>query len=369
MAGIRPFTETDVPVVADLIWKVLHERPGSSPSSLQEYLQRLFLRNPWVEPDIVSLVSEGTDGKIVGFFGVVPRRMIVRGKSVRMAFGSNFVVDPESRASMAGMQLVRTFMKGPQDVSITDSANEGARQLLRSLGFSIVPIYSLVWARPLRPTLYGLHGVARLKKSKAITSAAAVAKPLCQVFDSLAAKLAISPFHQSGQKTASEELTTPNLVQCLAGLPGKNWMLPEYTADTLNWVLKFLEDRNAFGELRKILLRDSSGKAIGWYIYGLRPGGIGDVLQLGAEGTSIGKVLDHLFHDAWQQKLIGLHGRLEPQFMEELTRRSCFFLRNGSWTLAHSNNQPELPAMLQSGNAFFSRLDGEWSLRFGVGQY
>jgi hypothetical protein len=136
----------------------------------------------------------------------------------------------------------------------------------------------------------------------------------------------------------------------------------------LDWVLKFLEQRDAFGRLRKIVARDSNGKIIGWYIYGLTPGGIGEVLQIGADSTSIGKVLDHLFYDAWEHDLIGLHGRLEPQFMEELTRRSCFFLRNGSWTLAHST-KPELPAMIQSGNSFFSRLDGEWSLRFGAGQY
>jgi hypothetical protein len=87
---------------------------------VKDYLEDLFLRNPWVEEDIVSLVCEDTGGKIVGFFGVVPRRMLYQGKSIRLAFGSNFVLDPESRASMAAMQLVRAFMKGPQDVSITD---------------------------------------------------------------------------------------------------------------------------------------------------------------------------------------------------------------------------------------------------------
>ena len=52
--------------------------------------------------------------------------------------------------------------------------------------------------------------------------------------------------------------------------------------------------------------------------------------------------------------------------MEELTQRACVFLRNGSWTLAHSN-KPELLNGIFSGTAFFSRLDGEWSLRFGGG--
>ena len=55
----------------------------------------------------------------------------------------------------------------------------------------------------------------------------------------------------------------------------------------------------------------------------------------------------------------------EPQFMQELTAKSCFFLRQGSWTLIHSK-QAELSELFQSGSAFFSRLDGEWPLRPGL---
>jgi hypothetical protein len=367
MAGIRPLVEADVSRVADLVWKVLHEQQGPAPSSLKAYVDELFLRNPWVEASINSLVYEDSDGKIVGFFGVVPRPMLIQGKNVRLAFGSNFVVEAGSRASFAAMQLVNAFMKGPQDISITDSATEGARQLLRSLGFTVVPIYSLLWARPLRPSLYALHGAARLKKNKSIATLGTLASPLCHVGDYLAATIKLSPFHQKVSPLKAEALDTDTLIQCLARIPFKHWLVPQYNRESLEWVLKFVEKRNAYGDLRKVVLRDEKGKINGWYIYGLRPGGVGEVLQVGAEGTSVGKVLDHLFHEAWQNKLIGLHGRLEPQFMEELTQRSSFFLRNGSWTLAHSRT-PELLGPIFSGNAFFSRLDGEGCLRFGESQ-
>ena len=154
------------------------------------------------------------------------------------------------------------------------------------------------------------------------------------------------------------------LAECLTRLPGKQWLVPQYDRESLAWVIQFVEKRNAVGELRKVVLRDEKGKINGWYIFGLRPGSIGEVLQIGSDNASVGKVLDHLFHEAWKNNLIGLQGRLEPQFMEELTQRSSFFLRNGSWTLAHSR-KPELLASFFSGNAFFSRLDGEWCLRFG----
>lgn len=367
MAGIRPLVEADISHVADLVWKVLHEQQGPAPSSLRAYVYELFLHNPWVEESISSLVYEDSERKIVGFFGVVPRPMSIQGKNVRLAFGSNFVVEAGSRASFAAMQLVNAFMKGPQDISITDSATEGARQLLRSLGFTVVPIYSLLWARPLRPSLYALHGAARLKKNKIMATLGTLASPLCHVADYLAATMKVSPFHQAAPAIKAEALDTDTLIQCLTRIPGKHWLVPQYNRESLEWVLKFVEKRNAYGDLRKVVLRDEKGKINGWYIYGLKPGGIGEVLQVGAEGTSVGKVLDHLIHEAWQNNLIGLHGRLEPQFMEELTQRSSFFLRNGSWTLAHSR-MPELLGPIFSGNAFFSRLDGEGCLRFGESQ-
>lgn len=366
-AGVRPLVDADVPRVADLVWKVLHERQGAAPAALKNYIDELFLHNPWVQDDIRPLVYEDAEGKIVGFFGIVPRPMSIQGKTYRFAFGSNFVVEPGSRASFAAMQLVNAFMKGPQDVSLTDSATEGVRQLFKSLGFTAVPIYSLVWARPLRPSMYALQGVARLKKNKKIATLGALASPFCHLLDAFAAKIKISPFHQTAPSLNAEELDADTLLRCVSRVPGKHWLMPQYNRESLDWVLGFVEKRNAYGTLRKVLLRDDKGKIIGWYIYGLQPGGIGEVLQIGAEGASAGKVLDQLFHDAWQNKLVGLHGRMEPQFMEEFTQRSSVFLRNGSWTLAHSRT-PELLAPIFSGNTFFSRLDGEGCLRFGGGQ-
>ncbi len=368
MGGLRPFVERDIPSVADLVWKVLHERKGPAPSSLRAHLQSLFLHNPWMDDGIVSRVFENTEGKLLGFFGAVPRRMSIQGETVRLAFGSNLVVDPESRASVTAMQLVRAFMKGTQDVSITDSANEMSRPLLKSLGFQVVPIYSLLWARPLRPSQYALNGLSRLnKKSRAVATIAAIVRPFGGLVDAVAASTRLSPLRQSQPATNDEPLDTETLLDCLATIPAKHWIVPEYDRDSLNWVLDFVAERGVFGDLRKALVRDHDGKIVGWYIYSIAPGGVGEVLQLGAASPAMGMVLDHLFYDAWKHGLVGIHGRMEPQFMQELTTRSCFFLRHGSWTLVHSN-KPQLLNLFQSGTAFFSRLDGEWSFRHGGGQ-
>ena len=172
-------------------------------------------------------------------------------------------------------------------------------------------------------------------------------------------------FRQVAPATTGEELSAETLLECLHTIPSKQLLLPEYDADTLGWMLNFIGKRDAFGKVRRVLVRDENGKILGWFLYYLAPGEVGEVIQIGAESPSIGRVLDHLFYDGWKHGLIGLHGRMEPQFMQELTMRSCFFLRNGSWTLAHSRT-PELLAPIQSGSAFFSRLDGEWCLRPGT---
>jgi len=364
MPGIRPFVKADTTSVADLISKVLHERKGPTPPSLPDHLSQLFLENPWVQEDIPSHVYEDSQNKLVGFFGILPRRMTLQGKTVRLAFGSNFVVDPESRSSMAAVQLIRAFMKGPQDVSITDSANESSRQMLRSLGFKISPIYSLIWARPLQPLRYGLLGAARLKKKGSIARLSSVVSPFAGLLDSAATKLSASPFYHAHLTTVEEDATPDAIVQALSTIPGKNWLLPEYSAESLNWILQFIQKRNAYGPLIKKLIRNQDGKLIGWYIFGKSDGKIGDVLQLGTEASSAKLVLNHLFRDAYKEGLVGLHGRMEPQFMDEMSRSASFFLRQGSWTLLNSKN-PEYAEPFLTGNNFFSKLEGEGVMRFG----
>jgi hypothetical protein len=364
-SGLRPFVANDIKLVADLIWRVLHEHSEPAPNSLHSHLRDLFLENPWLDEGIASRVFQTSEGKIAGFFGALPRRMTLQGKRIRLAFGSNFVVDPGSRASMTAIQLVKAFTKGTQDISITDSANENSRPLLRSLGFQVVPVYSLHWARPLRPTQYAVEMFARMKKNRGTKMLGAAVSPACRVLDAMATGMKVSPLRQVAPTTSGEDLDTATLLQCLTTFPGKQGLVPEYDASSLQWVFDFITRRNALGALRKVLVKDKDGKTIGWFIYSVRPNSpVCEVLQIGGLSPSIGLVLDHLFYDAWKAGLLAVHGRMEPQFMQELSGKSCFFFRHGSWTLAHSA-QPELAMLLQSGNAFFSRLDGEWCFRHG----
>jgi hypothetical protein len=91
-----------------------------------------------------------------------------------------------------------------------------------------------------------------------------------------------------------------------------------------------MERMQARGNLRKIVLRDEK-QILGWYIYYLKAGAVGQVVQIGGERQFTKDILDHLFYDAWKQGVIGLHGvvhsRLIDDFSDHLSRRldGCAF--------------------------------------------
>jgi len=365
MGPIRPLVEDDIPDVADLNWKVLHGQDGPSPPALRSYLQELFLHNPWWNEALPSLVYQDHKGKIAGFLGVVPRRMLARGRPICVAFGSNFVVHPDNRSTLAGLHLVRAFLAGKQDLSISDSANDLTRKVLTRVGFSTALLYSIHWSRPLRPSLYTLYAMSRLRTSTFSGSFRGVCRSFCRVVDAIAARMPRSPLRQSAPAISGEELDVDTLLACLSEFSGSQALQPEYDRYSLSWLLGFMGERKAYGDIRKVVLRNKDREVIGWYVYYIKRGGVGQVVQVGVRGNSTGDVLDHLFHDAWRHGAIALHGRLEVQFMQELADKSCFFFRRGDWTLVHSRN-PELLEIIHSGDAFLTRLEGEWCLAFGA---
>jgi hypothetical protein len=50
--------------------------------------------------------------------------------------------------------------------------------------------------------------------------------------------------------------------------------------------------------------------------------------------------------------------------MDDFSEKNCFFTCRGGWMVAHSR-KPNSLELLNSGDAFLSRLDGEWCLAFG----
>jgi hypothetical protein len=361
---VRPLAENDIPPVADLYWSVLRERTGPTPHEVRAFLKELYFTNPWFDADIPSLVCE-EKGKIAGFLGVVPRKMLLRGEPVRIAYGGNFVVDPEFRNTMAGLHLLRTYMAGNQDLSQTDSANDVSRALLERLGFTTILPLSIHWIRPLRPAQSLAKAMAHLSKTTLASSLAFLATPLSNLADSIAGKLSFSPFRIKEPELKADELDVETLLSCFGQFRDGYSLWPDYDAASLGWLLNFMQRMKGHGvNLRRALLRDSIGQVAGWYVYYQTPGGFAEVAQIGGVRRQLKAILDHLFYDAWQSGAIGVHGTLDARLMGEFSEKNCFFTCRGGWTVAHSRT-PKFLELLNAGDAFLSRLDGDWCLDFG----
>jgi ribosomal protein S18 acetylase RimI-like enzyme len=362
--SVRPLLQADLPQVVDLYWRYMRRAQGSAPAALRANFQKLYFTNPWSGNQQHSVVYESTDGKIVGFLGIIPRRMSICGEPIRVAFGGNFVVHPESRSQLAASRLLGAYMAGNYDLWETDSANDLSRHLLERLGFRTIPALSIHWARPLRPIHYAVHTVSKSISPAASATIRLLSKPFCALGDAVAGKLSANPFRQIKPRFSGSEADLATLLQCFSEFRQGYSLWPEYDATSLAWLLSFMEASPSRGNLRKIVVRDEDQQIVGWYIYYVKRGSVGEVVQVAGRKKLTRHILDHLFFDAWQQGLIALHGVVPNRLMADFSDKGCLFTCRGGWTVARARN-PEIMDLLERGDAFLSRLDGEWCLNPG----
>jgi hypothetical protein len=318
MGFIRPFTPDDIPLVSDLYARSFHREGKSIPNVLETYLHEIYFANPWYDASFPSLVYQDDRTHISGFLGVMPRRMTLHGQPIRAVIGSQLMVEPGNRTSMAGLYLVETFFAGPQDLSLIDGATDAYRKIHEAIGGITALLYSFDWSQAVQP----LRAVPPL---------------------------------------AAEALSETMLLACLSDYAPDYVLRPEYDAHSLRWLLQLVAQGQHNGALQQIVLRDAERQVVGWYLYGLHPGGVGEVLQVGAVKPAIGEVLEHLFYHAGKHGATSLRGRIDPMLRPVLSEKKCQFHR-GHWMLAYAKS-PELLRAIQDGKALLTRLDGEWCLR------
>jgi len=358
---IRPFTPSDIRQVVDLHKKVF---PGNSfsPQELEIHFRHLFFENPWYDESLPSLVYQEDAENICGFYGVIPRRMRMEGHPIRVAVSSQFMVDPSARSRLAAVELQRAFFAGPQDLSFTDGANEASRKIWEGLGGLATLPYNVHWTRLLRPARYFFE---RWKDRGLSIFAQVGVRPLSAVIDFLAARRHRSPFHQA-EHPPEEDFNWENLLELLPEFAASKSLCPDYDRRSLPWLLEEANSKKCHGQLRKALVRNGSGQIVGWYMYYCNPNGISQVLQLVAAKDSIRRVLDQLFFHAWRLGSFAISGRMDPEFANDFSEERCLFSFKGPRVLVHSR-RADLREAIQRGDAFLTRLEGEWWMRLQGG--
>ncbi|HEX5000518.1 MAG TPA: hypothetical protein VFY29_20005 [Terriglobia bacterium] len=359
---IRPFVEEDVPRIVDLHRRVWPDRSllAESDESYSDYFAQTFLHHPWKGGPLCALVHE--DGsEITGFIGSMPRQMRLDGGRLQLRVASQLIVDPGKRG-FAGIQLARKFLDGPQDLSLTDEANATARRIWERLGSVACPFHSLRWIAVLQPCRLGLFAMERALKLPAVVARAL--GPFARGIDRTAFRLPKNPLRPVEPRLGGAELDSETLTACLSDVANTKALRPEYDQLTVDWLLQRASRISPNGRLKKTVVRDHTGRVAGWYIYQLHPRGLSEVLQLCAREPYANDVVERLLHDAWTAGAVALTGRPESNLLQTLADKHCLFWIPQRQRMFIHSRRPELINLFLRGDAFFSRLDGEWSLHF-----
>ena len=362
MNAVREFRREDIQEVAALWLRIFRRSSAHPPKILQDYFREILFESPWADPELPSLVCEDGEHGIVGFLGVMPRRMTYHGRPLRAAVATQLMVDPAAR-NYPAVKLMRRFLGGRQDLSYSDGANDDSERLWRACGGDVARFHSLAWTRVLRPFEYARSLVVARKR--VLGAVAGMLWPVTEMLD------AITPWTSPGARwlprqsdlAVEADPSDETLLWCIQNLGGGRALTPCYDVDTLRWLVRRAGERQRYGPLRKAVVRGAGGEVAGWYLYYLQPGAVAQVLQFGARAGAVSKVLNSLFYRARVQGATAVSGGMEAQFTKEIAAGRCGFAWPGCAVVVHSRHRDILNAV-HRGDAFLSRLEGEWWARF-----
>ncbi|MEX2471159.1 MAG: hypothetical protein WEA34_03210 [Gemmatimonadota bacterium] len=335
---------------------------GTSREELRTFLNDIFFDHPWRDDTLPSWAYVGKSGDLVGCIGSMPRPMVLGGEPIRALISHNFIVAPGQRDGLAAIQLLRALKAGSPDLTLSDG-NATARKLSEALGAKMLEDRSNRWFRVLRPAGLGAHLVSEVLAGwkappvlhRALTGLSAVPSTIERALSSPPVRVA--PADEEEGPDARE------LVGIMDRLNEHLTLRPVYTAETLGWLLGVLRRTRRDQSLRVVTVR-AWDEIVGWYVYYSRPGGVGRVLQLGADPTAQERVLEHLFADALSEGNVAVTGQSDPAWSAAFKATSCRIRPGRTWMLLQTSNR-RIEHAFATSNVFLSRLEGEAWLHFG----
>lgn len=372
MGDIRALEPADIAALAGLFTRIFGTAaPGAQPA-LEAYLHRLYLEAPGFDAEIPPLVHVGEGGALTGFVGVNTLPMRLGGRSLRAAICGSLMVEGRESDPLAGARLMKAFLAGPQDLSLSETASEVSAQMWSRLRGFALPQYSLDWVRVIRPYAF----LADMAGER--IGAARLLAPLARGLDSLHRKRMEPrqmrwsgvphdpPFPERRGQAGLEitEIGREEFAELVGPLSEHFALRPDWPPQQLERMLEDATQKPQYGAPVVVRVSGRGGRAVGAFFYHVRPGAVARVLQVLALPGQEGAVVDCLIADASARGAAALRGRTQPALLEAMLGRRIAFTHVAS-TVAHARDA-EVARALRGGEAFLNGLAGEhWSRLIG----
>jgi hypothetical protein len=338
--------------------RVFRKRSLPAPDSLKSAFIDLYFNNPWAGSDHPSFVYCDAENRVRGFVGAIPLPMKIGGSQFIASVAGNNMVDPDLKDPFAGVFLLRKLLASNPLLTISDSANEISRTLWTKLGAHVLTLQSMRWLRILQPTEYALSTIPKENKLSGLKP---LLRPVCKAADSLVSRVFMS-LPRLDRAYGTHNLDVQTLLRAFPEVIGRRMLFPDYTAEGLTWLLDMAAKKEQYGALHNVAVKGASGSIVGWYMYYANPGNVAQVLQYAARKTMEGVVLNNLFEHAKARGCVAVVGGIETNSVKEFSENQCLFFLRSMYTVAYSQDT-EITNALIKGDAFISRLEGEWWTR------
>jgi hypothetical protein len=273
--GIASFGSEHLPAVAALFQNTFRPDGTTHPASLEGYLRELFLEDSWAEPDLSSRVYIGTDGAVIGFIGALPTRMAISGEPVRALTASTLMVANPGENPTVGARLLRSFLSGPQDLSLADTASPLVRAMWRRLGGMAADAFGQDWWVVLQPASFAAAILDRKRRLSPILDY------LAPALNGLIAK--ITPIAAVPEPPANglrfENIEADELAEHSSELALGYSLRPAWDAPALRKRLRHASFRS---DGTRLFMRAAyrGHELVGCCLYRLRRGGVARTLDL-----------------------------------------------------------------------------------------
>ncbi len=355
----------DVPAIASMFQRILRKDRHAPSPALTAYLTRLFLDPPNRDPHIASLVHLRADGSVSGFMGVLPMPMVFEGRRLQAAIGGSFMVEGYEDDPYAGARLLRAFQNGPQDLSLTETANDVSTAMWRKLRGVILPDYSLEWLRVIRPAAFTVEMAAKA------VGAARLVSPLARPVDALIRRAAphagwahLPATALRGKVLPSADADDETSATLFQRFVQSHRLRPDWPEAELQRMIAESGRKANYGGMVRRQVSSRSGTPVGMFLYYGDRARIGRVIQILALPGQEGAVIDSMLADACERGLVALRGRTQPALLDAMLGRRFAFVHAAS-SIVHARDQ-SLIEPFRTGQAFFNGFAGEsWSRLLG----